>query len=93
MSEAIERIRAARRLRETRIEQKAAEVYATFDKNERTAVRFGMMPRAKVESAEADLIREFEQADGVKPNARDICRLLSVGIMDAANRGPDKLVV
>jgi hypothetical protein len=42
--EPIRRLREARNLAELRIKQFAAEVYGTFDDNERVMVRFGMFP-------------------------------------------------
>ena len=75
-----------------RIKQKAVEVYASFTQQERRVVQFGMLPMQKTETAQAELIAEFQAADGRKTDSRDISRLLAVAIMDAANAGPDKMV-
>lgn len=83
---------AARKLQQVRIAQKAAEVYAAFDKNQRAGVRFGMFPREPMEKAQAELFVEFTQADGTPANPSDLARELAVAIMDAANRGPDKMI-
>jgi hypothetical protein len=81
------------RQHELRIKQKAIEVYGTFTPQERTVVRFGMLPAGKTERADAELMAEFEATDGVKPNPVELARLLAVALMDVANAGPDKLVV
>jgi hypothetical protein len=86
----INRMREQRQLTETRIKEKGAAVYATFTASEKTVVRFGMMPADKTEKALAEL--KAELADDVF-DARDVSRLLSVAIMDEANKGPQKLVV
>jgi len=91
--ERIRRRREARNLAETRIKQFAAEVYSTFDENERLLVQFGMFPHDKMLKAEAELLAEFEACDGQPFDSRDLSRLLAVGIMDAANAGKDKMVV
>jgi hypothetical protein len=85
----IEELRDSRKLADTLIKQKAIELYATFDKNERTGVRFGMFPAKKMEKAFAELaaVMEYPRYDNT-----DISRLLAVGIMDAANAGPDKMI-
>lgn len=92
----INRLREERRLRELRIKQKAAQVYATFNKDERMLVRFGMFPHDKMVQADKELIAEWTEHEGQPPDSedlRDISRLLAVGIMDSANAGPDKMVV
>ncbi len=90
-NEVIDRIRAARKQIEVRIKQKAIEVYGTFTPNERLVVRFGMMPSEKVLQAKAELLTEFVFDKDFDP--ADMPRLLAVAIMDAANAGPDKMVV
>lgn len=86
-------LREERNLAETRIKQFAAEVYGTFDENERLTVRFGLFPMKKMEAAQAELAAEFERNDGWPFDRCDLSRLLAVGIMEAANAGPDKMVV
>ena len=68
-------------------------MYDTFDKSERTLVRFGMFPADKMKQLDDELLALA--ADGVFPmyDKCDLARLSAVGIMDAANAGPDKLVV
>jgi hypothetical protein len=78
---------------ETYVKNRAAEVYATFDKNERTACRFGMFPAAKMEAAQAQMLEECIAVGNDQRELDDIPRLLAVGIMDAANAGPDKVIV
>lgn len=89
----IARLREARKTMEAIVTQKAIATYATFDKNERLVVQFGMFPHDKMLKAQGELIAEFTLADGEEPDSREISRLLAVGIMDCANRGPDKMVV
>ena len=75
------------------IKQKATNLYATFDKSERTLVRFGMFPADKMKQLDEELL--VLASDGVFPmfDKCDLARLSAVGVMDAANAGPDKLVV
>jgi hypothetical protein len=82
----------ARRLALLGVKHKAASLYATFDGNERTAVRFGMFPARKMQAAEAELLAE-EAAAGAVLSKSEISRELALGVMDAANAGPDRLVV
>jgi len=84
--------REIRRLAELRIKQKGKQVYDTFTPKERTVVQFGMLPGEKTRQAEAELLAEEAIHDGPYDSS-DICRLLAVAIMDAANAGPDKMVV
>jgi hypothetical protein len=56
----------------------AAILWAGFDKNERTGVRFGMFPFGKMTAAEKELQAEFPSA------RRDSARLLSVALMECA---------
>jgi rRNA pseudouridine-1189 N-methylase Emg1 (Nep1/Mra1 family) len=88
----INQMRESRQLRLARFKQKGAEVYATFDKNERTVVQFGMFPHDKMLQAQAELAQEFALTDDTI-DLQEIARELAVAIMDAANAGPDKLVV
>jgi hypothetical protein len=85
----IEELHDARRQADLLIQQKAAAVYASFDKNERTCVRFGMFPAVKRRPAETELLAML---DNPRYNAVDVARLLSVAIMDAANKGPEKMI-
>ena len=75
------------------IKQKAADLYATFNESERTLVRFGMFPAEKMKQLDDELLALAAQ--GVFPtfDKCDLARLSAVGVMDAANAGPDKLVV
>lgn len=74
------------------IKQKGLAVYQTFTENERTAVRFGLLPAAKVNQAFAELLALREDL-AVFQDHTDVARLLALAIMDAANAGPDPLVV
>jgi hypothetical protein len=91
--EIIARRREERKLLQAVIAQKAEATYATFDKNERTVLRFGMLPAGKMLKATAELIAELTLADGEPPDEREVSKDFAVAIMDVANRGPDKLVV
>ena len=89
----IQRLREERREADAVIRAKATALYATFDKNERGLVRFGMFPADKMKRLDDELLAM--QADGAFPmyDRRDLTRLSAVAIMDAANEGPDKMVV
>lgn len=50
--EAIRPAREARELREAEAKSAAEELWAAFDENEKTAVRFGMLPATKVQAPE-----------------------------------------
>ena len=89
----IERLRDSYAQAEWLIKQKAAALYATFDKSERTLVRFGMFPADKMRKLDEELSAMKAQGDFPMFDKRDLARLSAVGIMDAANAGPDKLVV
>ena len=86
-------IRARRISQELRIKQKAIALYATFTKNERTVTSFGMFPHDKMVAAQAELVAEFLANEDHAPDPGEIARLLAVGVMDAANAGPNGLVV
>jgi len=62
----------ARRLAELPVQQKAASLYATFDKNERTAVRIGMFPARKMQAAEAELLAEEAAAGPMSERQWDL---------------------
>ena len=53
----------------------ADRIWPTFDKNERTLVRYGMFPAAKMAEAERELAA-----------TRDGARLLAVALMNCASR-------
>ena len=82
----------SRRLWQVMIKQKAELTYATFTQQERSIVRFGMLPYAKTSKAADDLIIEHIKAEGRPPNLADLHRDLAVAIMDVANAGPDKMI-
>jgi hypothetical protein len=89
----IEQLRDERQQAEAVIKQKGAELYATFSEDERAMMRFGLHPHAKTVAAEKALMAM--KAEGAFPmfDDMDLSRLLSVAVMDAANAGPDKMVV
>jgi hypothetical protein len=89
----IQRLRDERHQSELCIKAKAAALYATFTKDERLVVRFGMMPADKMLALDAELKAMKEQGDFPMFDNCDLARIASVGVMDAANAGPDKLVV
>ena len=71
-----------------------AKLYATFGGMERGLVRFGMFPAAKMEAAHAELLamkQHLEIFDGWE--SRDLTNRLAVAVFDAANAGPEKVVV
>ena len=67
--------------------------YRSFDKQERTLVRFGMFPAAKMTKATAEVeaailaIDPMQELDGVS-----ISRWFAVGVMDAANAGAEPMI-
>jgi len=89
----IKSLREEREQAELLIKQKAGALYATFNKSERTLVRFGMFPADKMKQLDDELLAM--RAEGLFPmfDKSDLSRLSAVAIMDAANAGPDKLVV
>lgn len=88
----IDRKRDAYKQTQTRIKQIGAQTYNTFTKDERLVVQFGMFPHDKMIAADKALKAEMEII-GVEEDARDLSRWLTVAIMDAANAGPQKMVV
>jgi hypothetical protein len=85
--------RGQREQAETLVKLRAYECYQTFDDNERTIVRFGMLPASKVQPAEVALLEELASIYGCEIlDTRDVGRLFAVGVMDAAN-GSDKPMV
>ena len=90
----IEEHRAARQTADLTIKQLAAKSYATYTKNERTCVQFGMFPAEKMKLLDDELKLLTETTDCFPMyDHADLCRLAAVGVMDAANAGTDKLVV
>ena len=89
----IDELRQARREAEAVIRQKGAELYATFTQDERDMLRFGLHPAGKTQAADKELLAM--KAGGAFPmfDEMDLSRLLAVAVMDAANAGPDKMVV
>lgn len=71
-----------------RIKQVAAEVYASFDANERAGVSFGMFPAGKMQAAQAKLLEEAKATEEKRLRPADISRLLAVELMKEANRTP-----
>lgn len=72
------------------------KLYATFTEQERKMLQFGMHPYQKMVDAEARLVEQFAEAEGrtATPSEKaDMCRLLALGCMEAANAGPDKMIV
>ena len=90
--EPIQKLRRERREAETLIRQKGAALYATFDKDDRTLVRFGMFPAGKMKQLDDELLAM--KADGFFPqfDKSDLSRLSAVAIMDAANAGKEKMI-
>lgn len=86
-----------RKLLEDLIKLRGQELYDTYDENERAMVAFGMQPAVKVIPFEEKLILELtsngNEEVGGGYNIGDISRLLCVAVMDAANRGSQKMVV
>jgi hypothetical protein len=89
----IQRLRDERHQAELLIKQKAAESYKTYTKDERLLVRFGMFPAGKMKALDAELLEMAAQDLFPMFDSQDLARLSAVGVMDAANAGPDKLVV
>jgi hypothetical protein len=89
----IHKRRQERREAEQIIKQKATDLYATFDQNERTLVRFGMFPADKMKQLDDELLALAAQGTFPMFDKCDLARLSAVAIMDAANAGPDKLMV
>lgn len=89
----IQRLQEERTSAELLIKLKGANLYDTFDKSERTLVRFGMFPADKMKQLDDELLAM--KASGLFPmfDECDLSRLSAVGIMGAANAGPEKMVV
>ena len=92
----IERIRNKRLEVEQVCKDKGTAVYATFTEQERKIMRVGMFPAEKMKIATDALLKElydvYEKTGGYM-ELGEMTRNLCSGIMDAANAGPDKLVV
>lgn len=94
-NEVINRKREASRQTETLCKLRGMECYKTFDKSERTVVQFGMFPHGKTLDGEKAVRLEIAAIDPdfLEAYTDDIGRWFVLGIMDAANAGPDKMVV
>lgn len=68
-----------RKLNQACATSKVESLWVSFDKNQRTGVRFGMFPAKPMLNAEKELI-----ATGVPQ--RDAGRLLTVALMECASR-------
>ena len=75
---------------EVLVKHKGRILYQTFDGYERFMVRIGLLPGVKMQAAQAELLATPGMED---VSHVDIGRLLAVGVMDAANAGPDKMIV
>ena len=83
----------ARQQAEAVIKQKGAELYATFDEDERAMMRFGLHPAGKTREADKELLAMKAGGEFPMFSDMDLSRLLAGAVMDAANAGPDKMVV
>jgi hypothetical protein len=77
------------------IKIRGQELYDTFDGNERVMVQIGMLPAKKTIPFQDNLELELSLDGNFESpyNSVDIARLLTVAVMDAANRGNQKMVV
>lgn len=86
-----------RKLIDSLIKVRGQELYDTYDGNERAMVAFGMQPAVKVipfqEKLELELTCDGTSEIGGGYGLGDVTRLLAVAVMDAANRGSQKMVV
>ena len=74
------------------IKQAGTNLFESLDDNERTVLRFGMLPHVKTIEAEKalleqapELLEDFDKCD--------IARLLAVGAMEACNASGKPMVV
>jgi hypothetical protein len=79
------------------IKVRGQELYDTYDENEKRIVSFGVLPIIKFDQFKNRLLLELT-CDGTSEigggyNLGDVTRLLAVAVMDAANRGSQKMVV
>ena len=80
------------RLAELTIKQAGHKLYDSLDDNEKTVLRFGMLPHIKTVAAEDDLIA----SDPSLLETFDRCeigRIMAVAAMDACNASGDGMVV
>ncbi len=84
--------RESYRLGELLIKQAGHKLFESMDENERTILRFGMLPHDKTRAAEKallescpDLLEDFDM--------RDIGRIMAVAAMDACNASGNPMVV
>lgn len=88
----IQRLGESRRLGELLIKQAGEKVYDELDENERTVLRFGMLPAGKTEAAEKALLAEHP--DLLEQFGKtDVGRIMAVAAMDACNQRGDGMVV
>jgi hypothetical protein len=79
----IGRIREERERREAAIRAKAEEVWKAMDRNERTAVRFGLFPAEVMAKAEAEM--GWPPQQGWQPDPfRDEKHQLTCALLDVA---------
>ncbi len=81
---------------ETWAKARGMALYGTFTPQERRILQFGMHPAEKMRQAQAEMVVAFTQDEGRPPSQRevvDLSRWLAVGCMEAADAGPDKMVV
>ena len=81
-----DRMREAHTLRLLRIKQFAAQLWATFDTNEKGFVRFGMFPDGKMRAAEKALAAEFELCGQNSRESSELGKDLCVALMDCASK-------
>lgn len=85
-----------RKLWETWLKGEGVKLYRSFNQQERDLLRIGLFAGLKTMKHEAEVIQSFTEQEGRPPNAQersDITRLVAVGAMEEADRGPDKMVV
>jgi hypothetical protein len=80
------------------IKVRGQELYDTYDENEKRIVSFGVLPIIKFDQFKNRLLLELTcngttAEIGGGYDLGDVTRLLAVAVMDAANRGSQKMVV
>lgn len=88
----IQRLRENYRLAELLIKRAGHNLYDAMDDNERTVLRFGMLPAQKTEAAEKTLLAEHPELLEQFSKA-DVGRIMAVAAMDACNQRGDGMVV
>lgn len=88
----IQRRRESYELGELLVKQAGINLFESMDDNERTILRFGMLPAGKTQAAEKallescpDLLEQFSKCD--------IGRIMAVAAMDACNASGKPMVV